>query len=66
MFNSLPSMIANQVPAQYSCYNNLQIVGNINVQNVFDINSQQQTAITDDINSQSTSTVNILVFYQCS
>jgi hypothetical protein len=53
-------MIANQVPAQYSCYNNLQIVGNINVQNVFDINSQQQTAITDDINSQSTSTVNIL------
>jgi len=49
-----------QAPAQYACYNNLQIVGNIYVQNIFDLNDPQQTPIADTINSQSQSPVNIL------
>ena len=52
-------MRTTQAPAYYSCYNNLQIVGNINVQNIFDLNSPQQTTIADTINSQSRSLVNI-------
>jgi len=53
-------MRAEQVPAYYSCYNNLQIVGNINVQNMFDLNSPQQAAIADVINSQSGTSVSTL------
>ncbi len=53
-------MRTTQVPAYYSCYNNIQIVGNANVQNIFDLNSPQQTTIADIINSRSTSPVNIL------
>jgi hypothetical protein len=49
-----------EAPAQYSCYNNIQIVGNINVQNIFDLNSPQQTSIDDTINSLSQSPVNSL------
>ncbi|CAF4677510.1 unnamed protein product, partial [Rotaria sp. Silwood1] len=56
VLNNLPSMTTSQVPASYFCYNNLQIVGNINVQNIFHINSPQQTPISDIINSQSKST----------
>ncbi|CAF4582850.1 unnamed protein product, partial [Rotaria sp. Silwood2] len=54
-FNNLPSMTPSQVPANYFCYNNLQIVGNINVQNIFPLDSLQQTSISDIINSQSQS-----------
>ncbi|CAF4235502.1 unnamed protein product, partial [Rotaria sordida] len=54
-YNNLPSMTPSQVPAHYSCYNNLQIIGNINVQNIFHLNSLQQTTISDIINSQSQS-----------
>jgi len=53
-------MSTEQAPAQYSCYNNLQIVANINVQNIFDLNSPQQTSIADTINSESQSPVHIL------
>ncbi|CAF3566775.1 unnamed protein product [Rotaria sp. Silwood1] len=56
VFNGLLPMTTSQVPANYFCYNNLQIVGNINVQNIFHINSPQQTPISDIINSQSEST----------
>ncbi|CAF1300259.1 unnamed protein product [Rotaria sordida] len=59
-YNNLPSMTPSQVPAHYSCYNNLQIVGNINIQNIFHLNNLQQTTISDIINSQSQSSVNIL------
>jgi hypothetical protein len=62
-FNGLPPMRAEQVPAYYSCYNNLQIVGNINLQNMFDLNSPQQTAIADVINSQSRSSVSTLALH---
>ncbi len=58
--NDLPLMRSVQAPAEYTCYNNLQIVGNIYVQNIFDLNSPQQTPIADTINSQSQSPVNIL------
>jgi hypothetical protein len=54
-------MRTTEVPAYYSCYNNLQIVGNINVQNIFDLNSPQKTTISDIINSESISPVNTLV-----
>ncbi|CAF1076014.1 unnamed protein product [Rotaria sordida] len=54
-YNNLPSMTPSQVPAHYSCYNNLQIVGNINIQNIFHLNNLQQTTISDIINSQSQS-----------
>ncbi|CAF4953056.1 unnamed protein product [Rotaria sp. Silwood1] len=60
VLNNLPSMTTSQVPANYFCYNNLQIVGNINVQNIFHINSPQETPVSGIINSQSESTVNIL------
>ncbi|CAF4965306.1 unnamed protein product, partial [Rotaria sp. Silwood1] len=56
VLNNLPSMTTSQVPANYFCYNNLQIVGNINVQNIFHINSPQETPISDIVNSQSEST----------
>ena len=46
-----------QAPAYYSCVNSLQIVGHINVQNIFDINSPQRTTLSDLINSQSPSSV---------
>ncbi|CAF4237667.1 unnamed protein product, partial [Adineta steineri] len=55
IFNYLPPMKTTQAPAFYSCYQNLQITQNINVQNIFDLNSPQQTSIDDCINSQSTS-----------
>ncbi|CAF3766312.1 unnamed protein product, partial [Adineta steineri] len=55
IYNILPPMITTQAPAFYSCYQNLQITQNINVQNLFDLNSPQQTSIDDCINSQSTS-----------
>ncbi|CAF4322109.1 unnamed protein product [Adineta steineri] len=48
-------MKTTQAPAFYSCYQNLQITHNINVQNIFDLNSPQQPNIDDCINSQSTS-----------
>jgi hypothetical protein len=53
-------MRTTEVPAYYSCYNNLQIVGNINVQNIFDLNSPQKTTISDIINSESISPVSTL------
>ncbi len=59
-FNGLPPMTTVQAPAYYSCYNNLQIVGNINVQNIFDLNSPQKTTISDIINSESISPVSTL------
>ncbi|CAF3156003.1 unnamed protein product [Rotaria sp. Silwood2] len=55
VFNDLPSITPSQVPANYFCYNNLQIVGNINVQNIFHLDASQQTHISDIINSQSQS-----------
>ncbi|CAF4489042.1 unnamed protein product, partial [Rotaria sp. Silwood2] len=55
VFNDLPSITPSQVPANYFCYNNLQIVGNINVQNIFHLDASQQTTISDIINSQSQS-----------
>ncbi len=58
--DGLPLMRATEVPANYACYNDIQLVGNINVQNIFDLNSPQQTTMTDFINSKSTSSVNIL------
>jgi hypothetical protein len=60
VFNGLPPMRSVQAPAQYACYNDVQIVGNIYVQNIFDLNGPQQTPIADTINSQSQSPVNIL------
>ncbi|CAF3546147.1 unnamed protein product, partial [Rotaria sp. Silwood2] len=59
VLNNLPLMMTSQVPANYFCYNNLQIVGNINVQNIFHLDASQQTHISDIINSQSQSSVNI-------
>ncbi|CAF4885145.1 unnamed protein product, partial [Rotaria magnacalcarata] len=53
--NNLPTMTTSQVPAQYSCYNNPRIIGNNNIQNVFSLNAQRQTTISDQINSQSSS-----------
>ena len=47
------------MPAHYSCYHNLQIVGNINIQGIFPITTQRSTPITDTINSQSSSSVRI-------
>ncbi|CAF2189133.1 unnamed protein product [Rotaria magnacalcarata] len=58
--NNLPTMTTSQVPAQYSCYNNPRIIGNNNVQNVFSLNAQRQTTISDQINSQSSSPVTTL------
>jgi hypothetical protein len=55
-------MRITQAPAYYSCYNNIQLVGNINVQNIFDLNNPQQRTIADIINSRSTSPVDILYF----
>jgi hypothetical protein len=57
--DGLPSTRTAQAPAYYSCYNNIQIAGNINVENIFDLNSPQQTTIPDTVNSQSTSSVRI-------
>ncbi|CAF5094076.1 unnamed protein product, partial [Rotaria magnacalcarata] len=53
LLNNLPTMTTSQVPAQYSCYNNPRIIGNNNIQNVFSLNAQRQTTISDQINSQS-------------
>jgi len=50
-------MRTTEAPAYYSCHDNLQIVSNINVQNIFDLNNPQRTTIDDIINSQSTSSV---------
>ncbi|CAF4518058.1 unnamed protein product, partial [Rotaria magnacalcarata] len=58
--NNLPTMTTSQVPAQYSCYNNPRIIGNNNIQNVFSLNAQRQTTISDQINSQSSSPVTTL------
>ncbi|CAF1380954.1 unnamed protein product [Rotaria magnacalcarata] len=55
LLNNLPTMTTSQVPAQYSCYNNPRIIGNNNIQNVFSLNAQRQTTISDQINSQSSS-----------
>ncbi|CAF1547275.1 unnamed protein product, partial [Adineta ricciae] len=55
-YYSLPPIrTAEQVPAHYACYNNLQVVGNINVQNIFSINSLHPSPFSDNINSQSLS-----------
>jgi hypothetical protein len=60
VYRGLLPMRTTQAPAHYSCYNNIQIATNTNVQSIFNLNSPQQTIITDVINSRSNSPVNIL------
>ena len=59
LYGTAPSTKSTQVPTHYSCYFNLQIVGNINIQSVFAITSQTSSPITNNINSQSSSSVRI-------
>ena len=48
-----------RVPARYACYNNLQAVGDVNVQNIFSINSPHPSPLSDIINSESLSSVSL-------
>ena len=64
LYGTAPSTKSTQVPAHCSCYFNLQIVGNINIQSVFGITSQTSSPITNNINSQSSSSVRISHFFQ--
>ena len=52
-------------PAYYTCQNQIQLTGNINVQHVIDLANSQRSSLADTLSSQSTSPVSPLLLSLC-